>query len=124
MSWIPLGISFITFSAISYVVDVYRNDAKPGNLLDVAFYLTFFPKVVSGPIVLWKDFSPKIKCREINVNNFFNGLNRIMIGFAKKLILADYFGSVVSSIQGQVAYGIDIPTAWGMCITIYFTALL
>ena len=118
MSWIPLGISFITFSAISYVVDVYRNDAKPGNLLDVAFYLTFFPKVVSGPIVLWKDFSPKIKCREINVNNFFNGLNRIMIGFAKKLILADYFGSVVSSIQGQVAYGIDIPTAWG-CALLY-----
>lgn len=118
ISWVPLGISFITFSAISYLVDVYRGDAPKGNLLDVALYLTFFPKVVSGPIVLWKDFSLKIKCKKISIDNFFNGLNRIMIGFAKKLILADYFGSVVSLIQEQVVYGIDLPTAWG-CTLLY-----
>lgn len=52
----PLGISFVTFSAISYLVDIYRGNAKSGNLLDAAIYLTFFPKVVSGPIVLYKDF--------------------------------------------------------------------
>ena len=117
-SWVPLGISFVTFSAISYITDVYRGDAKSGSLLDVALYLTFFPKVVSGPIVLWKDFEGKIEHRKTSVDLFFNGLNRIMIGFGKKLILADYFGTVVVSIQEQVTYGIDIPTAWG-CVLLY-----
>ena len=117
-SWVPLGISFVTFSAISYITDVYRGDAKSGSLLDVALYLTFFPKVVSGPIVLWKDFEGKIEHRKTSVDLFFNGLNRIMIGFGKKLILADYFGTVVASIQEQVTYGIDIPTAWG-CVLLY-----
>ena len=117
-SWVPLGISFVTFSAISYITDVYRGDAKSGSLLDVALYLTFFPKVVSGPIVLWKDFEGKIEHRKTSVDLFFNGLNRIMIGFGKKLILADYFGTVVASIQEQVTYGIDVPTAWG-CVLLY-----
>lgn len=50
--WIvPLGISFITFTAISYLVDVFRGDAEAGSLLDVFLYLSFFPKVISGPIV-------------------------------------------------------------------------
>ena len=51
-----LGISFITFSAVSYLADIRRGKADGGSLLDCALYLTFFPKVVSGPIVLWRDF--------------------------------------------------------------------
>ena len=57
-----LGLSFITFSAISYLVDIYRGNASPGTLIDCALYITFFPKVVSGPIVLWKDFKDQIHC--------------------------------------------------------------
>ena len=53
----PLGISFLTFSAVSYLADVYRGSAPAGSLLDCGLYLTFFPKVISGPIVLWKEFS-------------------------------------------------------------------
>lgn len=116
---VPLGISFITFSAISYVIDVYRNPDAAGTMLDVALYLTFFPKVVSGPIVLWKDFKPQIENRSINDIQFMSGLNRIMIGYAKKVILADTFGDVVYNIQRFHGTGTDMPTAWA-CALLYF----
>ena len=116
--WVPLGISFVTFSAISYIVDIYRGDGARGSLVDTFLYLILFTKVISGPIVLWKDFSPQIKCRKVDTDLFVSGLNRIMIGFAKKLILADYFGSVVMEIQTQVPNGIDAPTAW-LCSILY-----
>lgn len=94
----PLGISFITFSAISYVVDIYRGDADAGNLFDCFLYMSFFPKVVSGPIVLWKDYNKQISNRRCSVDSFVEGINRIMIGFAKKLILADQFGAFIAEI--------------------------
>ncbi|MDM8212007.1 MBOAT family O-acyltransferase [Mediterraneibacter glycyrrhizinilyticus] len=117
--WTLLGVSFITFSAISYFVDIYRNDAKAGSFLDTALYLTFFPKVVSGPIVLWKDFSGNLSERSVSDEQFIYGINRLIIGAAKKVILADTLGALASNIQTQAAYGIDIPTAWG-CVFIYF----
>ncbi len=111
----PLGVSFITFSAISFFVDIYRRDAKPGSFLDTAIYLTFFPKVISGPIALWKDFAPNIRWenRKIDSGDFLWGLNRIVIGFAKKVILADTLGALVAQIQGNISGGMDLPTAWG-----------
>lgn len=114
--WMPLGVSFITFSAISYVMDVFRADCEPGSFIDVALYLTLFTKIVSGPIVLWKDFSFQIVGRDLSIDSFCKGINRIMIGFAKKIILADYFGMVVMQISEEVPYGIDIFTAWGCAI--------
>ncbi|MCR5173086.1 MAG: MBOAT family protein [Oscillospiraceae bacterium] len=107
----PLGISFVTFSAISFVVDIYRGQAARGSLLDAALYLSFFPKVVSGPIVLWKDFGRQVSERTLSSDRFISGLNRIMIGFAKKLILADTFGTLCAEIRE--ASGISILTAWG-----------
>lgn len=116
---VPLGISFITFSGISYVIDVYRDDKIAGNLLDVALYLTFFPKVVSGPIVLWKDFRVQSKLRKIDDVRMMNSLNRMMIGYMKKVILADTFGDVVYNIQRFHGTGTDMPTAWA-CALLYF----
>lgn len=115
---VPLGISFITFSAISYVVDIYRGNSTAGSLLDVALYISFFPKVVSGPIVLWKDFQPQIKNRTVSDVRFMYGLNRIMIGYAKKVLLADNFGAIVSEIQQNIGAGMDVPTAW-WCALLY-----
>lgn len=103
----PLGISFITFSAISYLADIYMGKAAAGNLIDCALYMTFFPKVVSGPIVLWRDFSTQTRDREINLTHISDGVSRIMIGFAKKLILADTFGACIAK-----ATVVDVPTAW------------
>ncbi len=112
----PLGVSFITFSAVSYFVDISRTDAKTGSLLDTALYLTFFPKVISGPIAQWKDFVPYVRCGERHFESalFLQGLNRIIIGFAKKLILADIFGALIAEIEGNLNVGMDQPTAWGV----------
>lgn len=114
---VPLGLSFITFTAVSYLVDIYRGDAKCGNFLQTALYLTFFPKIVSGPIVQWKDFSLQTETRFPTVDDFLYGLNRIMIGFGKKLILADMFGASVNDILWY-GEGIDRPTAW-ICAFFY-----
>lgn len=119
----PLGISFITFSAISYIVDIYRGDEKAGDLIDCALYLSFFPKVVSGPVVLWKDFKEQIGNRRCDLDLCVNSLNRIMIGFAKKLILADQFGGLLRDIQIYEG-SMDPLTSFGMMfvymLQIYF----
>lgn len=112
----PLGISFITFSAISYIADIYMGKAACGNIIDVLLYLSFFPKIASGPIMLYRDFSPQISSRRVSIEKFVKGLNLIMIGFGEKVILADTFGSTLSSIYSSVQYGIDVPTAWGSAL--------
>ncbi len=104
-----LGISFITFSAISYIVDIYRGNAPAGNLIDCALYLLFFPKLVSGPIVLWKDFHPQVHDRAVTLDGVVSGMNRIVIGLAKKLILADQFGAYIRRMSQPE---IDVVTAW------------
>lgn len=108
---VPLGLSFIMFEAISYLVDIYKGDAKSGSLIDVFLFFTFFPKIASGPIVLWKDFSSQIYNRTVSVDLFFSGMNRVMIGFAKKSIIADSLGVVVNDITSNAPLGIDSPTA-------------
>ena len=60
--FLPVGISFFTFQSLSYTIDVYRRDLKPlSNLLDYAFYVSFFPQLVAGPIVRARDFIPQIR---------------------------------------------------------------
>ncbi len=114
----PLGISFITFSALSYIIDIYRGSAKAGTFREAVLYISFFPKVVSGPIILWKDFAIKISNRNIDSEKLLNGINRIAIGLSKKVILADTLGTVVQKIQNQTINGIDGITAWG-CAFLY-----
>lgn len=109
---IPLGLSFIMFEAISYLIDIYRKDANRGSFIDTMLFFTFFPKIASGPIVLWKDFSKQLENRRLSVDLFFSGMNRIMIGFAKKSIIADSLGAVVQSITENTPLGIDSPTAF------------
>ena len=109
----PLGLSFITFSAVSYLTDIYRGDAKTGSFIDCLLYLTFFPKMISGPIVLWKNFANQIKTRRLTLELSIEGIHRIMIGFAKKVILADTFGACLAKIQ---LTGIDQMTAFGTLV--------
>lgn len=109
----PLGISFIIFSSVSYLMDVYRGDKGAGTLMAAMLYLTFFPKVISGPIVLWKDFSDNLNNRNITSETFSSGIERVMIGFAKKTIIADTLGGTASTILTDMSMGIDSITAWG-----------
>nr|WP_302831516.1 MBOAT family protein [uncultured Bacteroides sp.] len=90
--FLPVGISFFTFQSLSYTIDVYRKEIKPlTSLLDYAFYVSFFPQLVAGPIVRARDFIPQIR-RPLFVSNemFGRGIFLIVIGLFKKAIISDY----------------------------------
>lgn len=90
--FLPVGISFFTFQSLSYTIDVYRREIRPlGNLLDYAFFVSFFPQLVAGPIVRARDFIPQIR-RPLFVSNemFGRGVFLIVSGLFKKAIISDY----------------------------------
>ena len=87
---LPIGVSFFTFQAITYVVDVKRGEAEPASLLDAAIYLSFFPHLVAGPIVRASEFLPQLKApRDPNRVALGAGLALIALGLIKKVALAD-----------------------------------
>ena len=90
--FLPIGISFYTFQSLSYIIDVYRKNVEPAkNILDFAFYLTFFPQLVAGPIVKANLFLPQLeKTPEVNMNQAYTGLWMIILGLFKKAVIADY----------------------------------
>lgn len=95
----PLGISFYTFRTVSFCLDVYWGTVpKQKNIFDVALYIAFFPQVVMGPISKYNDFSKQLGQRPFNKEQFFGGVQRIIIGLFKKLVIADTLGSVVDKI--------------------------
>ncbi|MBQ0021891.1 MAG: MBOAT family protein [Prevotellaceae bacterium] len=90
--FLPVGISFFTFQSLSYTIDVYRGNIKPlSRLLDYAFYVSFFPQLVAGPIVRARDFIPQIR-RPLHISNemFGSGVFFIMAGLFKKAVISDY----------------------------------
>ncbi len=93
--FLPIGISFYTFQTISYSVDVYRGLLRPvRNILDFAFYVSFFPQLVAGPIVRAADFVPQIyRSYRVSREEMGRGLFLIMLGLSKKILIADYLGS-------------------------------
>ncbi len=93
---IPLGVSFITFQAISYTVDVWRGTIEPGTTIDVALYLAFFPHVVAGPIVRAKEFLPQLATPR-NPRNVPVGaaIGLIALGLIKKVMIADFLAREV-----------------------------
>ncbi len=87
---LPIGVSFFTFQAITYVVDVKRGDAEPASLLDAAIYLSFFPHLVAGPIVRASEFLPQLKApRDPHRVAVGAGLTLIALGLVKKVLIAD-----------------------------------
>ena len=93
---IPLGVSFFTFQAISYVVDVHRRRIEPGTTMDVALYLSFFPHVVAGPIVRAKEFLPQLATpRSRHDVPVGAGIGLIALGLVKKVAIADYLAREV-----------------------------
>ena len=90
--FLPVGISFFTFQSLSYTIDVYRGNIKPLNrLLDYAFYVSFFPQLVAGPIVRARDFIPQIRRPLIVTEQMFGtGVFLIIAGLFKKAVISDY----------------------------------
>ena len=108
---LPLGISFFTFSVLSYVFDVYRGRAEvQKNFLDFALYVTFFPKVTSGPIVQYKDMVPQLRDRSMAPAKFGAGISLFLVGLGKKVLIADNLGATFSAISGLSA--MSAGTAW------------
>ncbi len=92
---LPIGISFFTFQGLSYVVDVYRNDAPvQKNPLHVALYIALFPQLVAGPIVRYTTISESLRQREHTLDGFTQGLIRFMLGLGKKMLLANAMGEI------------------------------
>jgi len=105
---LPVGVSFFTFQAISYVVDVKRREFEPASLIDVAIYLSFFPHLVAGPIVRAREFIPQLAtARDPSHVAVGAGLGLIGLGLVKKVMIADYLGREVV----DPAFG--VPQAFG-----------
>jgi alginate O-acetyltransferase complex protein AlgI len=99
---LPVGISFFTFQAISYVVDVQRRQVEPASTIDFAVYLSFFPHLIAGPIVRAKEFLPQLaRPRDPEHVAVGSGITLIALGLVKKLVIADFLArSVVDPVFG------------------------
>ena len=92
---LPIGISFYTFQAISYNIDVYRGDVPAQkNPLKLALYISLFPQLVAGPIVRYSDIEKALNDRQHSIENFSFGVRRFVTGLAKKVLLANSLGSL------------------------------
>ncbi len=88
----PIGISFFTFQALSYVIDVYREEAAPQkNILSLGLYISMFPQLIAGPIVRYKDVNDQLVSRTHSFEKFSFGIDRFICGLAKKILLANVF---------------------------------
>ena len=110
---LPIGISFFTFSALSYVVDVYwKKTTAQKSFIDVALYLSFFPKLIAGPIVRYADIADQIKQRSIKFNDLAVGVQRFIIGLGKKVLIANTLASSVDQIFSLPLQELTMPIAW------------
>lgn len=122
---LPVGVSFFTFQSISYVVDIYRKEIKPvKNFFDYAFFVSFFPQLVAGPIVRARDFIPQIRQPyQLNHTDFSWAIIQIVKGFIKKIVLADYiaihFIDKVADAPEAFPGFISILAMWGYSLQIY-----
>ncbi len=95
---LPLGISFFTFQQLAYLVDIYKGDlTERYNLLTYSIFVTFFPQLIAGPIVLPNEMMPQFACaanRRLNWDNVAGGFYVFAIGLAKKMMIADFFGRI------------------------------
>jgi alginate O-acetyltransferase complex protein AlgI len=110
---LPVGVSFFTFQAISYVVDVKRREVEPASTIDVAVYLSFFPHLVAGPIVRAKEFLPQLQePRDPRKVAAGSGIALIALGLVKKIVIADYLARAVVDPVFAVPQAYAGPDVW------------
>ena len=115
---LPIGISFFTFQALSYVIDVYRGVPVQRNPLKIALYISLFPQLVAGPIVRYTTVCDQIESRKTTFAMFSDGVYRFLCGFNKKMLLANLLAVVADKAFSSAA--LDMPTAWlgAICYTL------
>lgn len=110
---LPIGISFYTFQAISYLVDVYRGDVEPQrNLVRVMLYISFFPQLIAGPIIRYHDIDVQLAQRRITLAEVNAGAKRFIVGLAKKVLVADVMAKAVDAIFAADPGALNGPVAW------------
>lgn len=122
---IPVGISYFTFSSMSYLFDIYRQEVKvQKNPINLALYISFFPKVMMGPIESYKDFEVFINKKDLSIDNMADGIKRFVYGLSKKVIIANSMAVIADTIFDSDISMITTGIAWigSLCymIQIYY----
>jgi len=111
---LPLGISFFTFQQLSFCLERYKNKIPHPPIVDYGCFISFFPQLVAGPIVLYDEFVPRLqerKNRYPSADGFLHGMMLFSLGLAKKVLLADTLGILVNAEYANIPY-LDMPSAW------------
>ena len=110
---LPIGISFYTFQAITYVVDVYRGKAQvQRSYANLLLYVALFPQLIAGPIVRYTDIAAQLENRETTLPGFSKGITRFVTGLGKKVLLANIAGQVATSLIGGDLSQASVLGAW------------
>ena len=110
---LPIGISFYTFQAMSYLIDLYRGDVKlQKNFIDFATYIALFPQLIAGPVVRLKSIEEKLHSREHSWEMFGDGVKRFTAGLAKKVLIANNMGLIWDSVSAGDLSATPVLTAW------------
>ncbi|EHQ90585.1 MBOAT family O-acyltransferase [Desulfosporosinus youngiae] len=122
---LPLGISFYTFQALAYLIEVYRGNIKAQkSLILFALYIAMFPQLVAGPIVNYADIESQLADRRMTFRKFYTGLRRFLCGLAKKVLLANNIGLLWSEVKAMPGTEISVLMAWAgivaFTLQIYF----
>ena len=97
---LPIGISFFTFQIMSYLIDVYKETVPcQRSLPDLALYVMLFPQLIAGPIVRYSDVEQEIGSRNARLSDVYEGVFRFMVGFIKKILLANAVGKAADSVS-------------------------
>ncbi len=107
---LPIGISFFTFQALSYVIDVYRGKVKAANIFRVGLYISFFPQLIAGPILQYGEIETQITGRKLSFDRLSVGICRFTAGLGKKVFLANAFAAVADHVFNWTAIGADYMT--------------
>ena len=118
---LPIGISFYTFQELSYLIDIYRGNAKPQQrLLPFALYISMFPQLIAGPILRYVDIEAQLLNRVMSMRKFGQGVMYFIVGFAKKVVLADSIGALYEQITALSIGSFSVLTAWVGCLAFAF----
>lgn len=118
---LPVGISFFTFQALSYVIDVYRQEVQPQkSLMAIMLYISFFPQLIAGPIVKYHDIQKEIDQRKTTWTGCALGLRRFSIGLAKKVMIANPLAYAADSLYAIGPSGLNTLSAWMLALAYLF----
>ena len=110
---LPIGISFYTFQAMSYVIDVYRGHCRvQRSYFRLLLYIACFPQLIAGPIVQYRDVEEALSCRSVTVDAMASGIRRFLFGLARKVLIANYCGVIADTIFAAPAADLSTPSAW------------